>query len=132
MGSKQFGLYTGGLHWAVVGCFPAHGGLEDMSQTCRAPEGEGAAAQSQSETMSRSSSGAPPGCGGGSSLGARMRSLDDSAGLRRASIREEVAQQELDEISRKNDADFEALLSKVELAIALFCLIARLVQVVEE
>lgn len=42
-----------------------------------------------------------------------MQSVHDSAGLRRMSIQEEVAQQELDEVARKNDADFEALLSKV-------------------
>ena len=71
-----------------------------QSQSGRASSGE----------LSRASSGAAG--GGGSSLGARMQSTTDSAGLRRMSIQEEVAQQELDEVARKNDADFEALLSK--------------------
>jgi hypothetical protein len=43
------------------------------------------------------------------------------AGVTRMSIREEVAQQEMDALARKNDADFEALLAKARRGSARSC-----------
>ena len=74
--------------------------------------------RTSSSDLSRTESGTTGGGGsGGSSMGQRLRSGDDSsASPNRMSIAEEVAQQELNEIARKNDAEFEALLAKVRLS----------------